>query len=135
MFASKDPDIVGVFLGLLGIIAVIISALVNKLPGKDASASSSSVTPEVSRLTPRAERDPKIQRDLSELLPKQFVVLDLETTGLSPITDEIIEIGAIKVTLGDERHLAMQTLVKPTGRLPHNITRLRIQGESALAIM
>jgi DNA polymerase III epsilon subunit family exonuclease len=124
MFASQDSGIVGVVLGLLGIIAVIISAIINKLGKDDGSASQPSVTPEISQLPPRVNQARKIQRDLSELLPKQFIVLDLETTGLSPTTDEIIEIGAIKVTLGDERHLAMQTLVKPTRKLPPIITRI-----------
>ena len=34
--------------------------------------------------------------------PDTYLVVDLETTGLNPDTDEIIEIGAIKVTKGDK---------------------------------
>ena len=124
MFASHDSGIIGAFFGLLAIIAVIISALINKLGNNDESVSSYSVTPEVSRLAPSVELAPKIQRDLSELLPTLFVVLDLETTGLSPTTNEIIEIAAIKVTLGEETHVAMQTLVKPTRRVPPKITQI-----------
>lgn len=124
MLASQDSSIIGVFFGLIAIIAVIITALIKKLGNNDGPASSSSVPHEVSRLAPRVETVPKIQRDLSELLPTQFVVLDLETTGLSPTADEIIEIAAIKVTLGDQSHAAIQMLVKPTRRVPPKITRI-----------
>ncbi len=53
----------------------------------------------------------------------QFVVLDLETTGLKPGKAAITEIAAIRVKkgcLGDEFH----TLVHPGRRIPVTITRL-----------
>lgn len=62
--------------------------------------------------------------DLSTLLPQQFIVLDLETTGLSPYTDEIIEIGAIKFTLGRDEQPAFQALVKPTCKLLRKIVEI-----------
>lgn len=65
-------------------------------------------------------RGPK--RCYRELLPKNFVVLDLETTGLRALTDEIIEIGAIRVDLDSTEQLAFQILVKPKHRLPEKIT-------------
>ncbi|MFP5205506.1 MAG: PolC-type DNA polymerase III [Acidobacteriota bacterium] len=64
------------------------------------------------------------QRQLSELLPPQFVVVDLETTGLSPVVNEIIEIGALKITLGTDEHAAFQRLVKPMNPVPSHITRM-----------
>jgi DNA polymerase-3 subunit epsilon len=61
--------------------------------------------------------------DLS-MLPKQFVVLDIETTGLDSSLDEIIEIGAIKVNSDSNEHPTFQTLVKPTRKIPREITQL-----------
>lgn len=53
-----------------------------------------------------------------------FLIVDLETTGLSPSNSEIIEIAALKVEGGviiDKFH----TLVKPSlGFIPPNITKL-----------
>lgn len=50
-----------------------------------------------------------------------YVSFDIETTGFSPITNEIIEIGAVLVSNGmivDEFH----TLVQPTQPVPFDIT-------------
>ena len=63
-------------------------------------------------------------RQLPELLPNQFVILDLETTGLNPYVDEIIEIGAIKVTLDATQHPTFQVLVKPSVKLPRKIVEI-----------
>jgi len=43
-----------------------------------------------------------------------YVVFDLETTGLSPYKDEIIEIGAVKVDKNGQIVATFSTLVKPT---------------------
>lgn len=64
------------------------------------------------------------QRNLSALLPHQFVVIDLETTGLSPTAHEIIEIGALKITLEMSQHPAFQTFVRPAKPVPTNITKM-----------
>jgi len=81
----------------------------------------SSRPPESSKLFNRIETPTRL--DLS-LVPKEFIVLDLETTGLSPEQDEIIEIGAIRVHRDSDRHDAFQTLVRPTERLPKKITEI-----------
>ena len=43
-----------------------------------------------------------------------YVVFDLETTGLSPFRDEIIEIGAVRVDKDGKIIETFNTLVKPT---------------------
>ena len=45
-------------------------------------------------------------------LPKDYTVIDLETTGLSPRCDEIIELAAIRVRDGEVAN-SFQQLVKP----------------------
>ncbi len=52
-----------------------------------------------------------------------FVVVDLETTGLDPEKDEIIEIGAIKFIDGEEAE-TFEELIDPGKPIPEFITRL-----------
>lgn len=52
-----------------------------------------------------------------------FVIVDLETTGLSPLNSEIIEIGAIKV-VNNEVVDTMDVFVKPSRPLSPFTTRL-----------
>ena len=61
--------------------------------------------------------------DLS-MLPEQFVVFDLETTGLDPSRHEIIEIGAIKANRDSDNHTTFQALVKPHKKVPKKITEI-----------
>jgi DNA polymerase III epsilon subunit family exonuclease len=66
------------------------------------------------------------QQKLLEFFPEGLIAIDLETTGLSPLVDRIIEIAAFKVTkVGVTR---FETLVNPEIPIPahttaiHNIT-------------
>lgn len=61
--------------------------------------------------------------DLS-MLPEQFVVLDIETTGLNPAKHDIIEIGAVKVNRDSNTHNTFQALVKPSNKIPKKITEI-----------
>ncbi len=61
--------------------------------------------------------------DLSAL-PEQFVVFDLETTGLSPTQNEIIEIGAIRVSRDSVHHQSFEALIRPKAKIPKKITKL-----------
>lgn len=57
-------------------------------------------------------------------LPKEFVVLDLETTGLDPMNDEIIEVGAIRTRRETGTRILFQALVKPERKVPRHITKM-----------
>jgi DNA polymerase III epsilon subunit family exonuclease len=61
--------------------------------------------------------------DLS-VLPEQFVVADIETTGLEPKKDEIIEISAVKVNRDSNIHTTFSSLIKPEKKVPKKITEL-----------
>ncbi len=74
--------------------------------------------------TEQPEPEPEPSRTLGELLPPQFVVFDLETTGLHPASEEIIEIGAMKVTLDTSIQPAWHTLIKPRKKIPKAATRV-----------
>ncbi len=57
-------------------------------------------------------------------LPREFVVLDLETNGLDPVMDEIIEVGAIRTNHETGGRTPFQSLVKPQQRAPRQITEM-----------
>ena len=56
-------------------------------------------------------------------MPQTYVALDLETTGLDPEHDAIIEIGAAKFR-GDDELDRFSTFVDPGRHIPHEITVL-----------
>lgn len=58
-----------------------------------------------------------------KLRDSTYIILDLETTGLSPIFNEIIEFGAIKMN-GGEIVSREQFFIKPSSPLPKHITDL-----------
>jgi DNA polymerase III epsilon subunit family exonuclease len=62
--------------------------------------------------------------NLDKEVPRQYVVFDLETTGLTAVRHEIIEIGAILVDRDTSRKRIFQTLVVPTKRIPSRITQI-----------
>lgn len=68
---------------------------------------------------------------MQEILEKQtelknnniFVAIDVETTGLSPVNNELIEVSAIKYN-GNEKLETFSTLIKPKARIPYHITNI-----------
>lgn len=109
---------------LLVIIVLTIGAFIARLRRRESSKSEDEIhifeSQPVAASIPIAHEPAR----LADFLPPQFVVLDLETTGLKPETDEIIEIGAIRVTLAAQNHLVFQTLVRPVRRIPPKVTEI-----------
>ena len=65
----------------------------------------------------------KVGGNLLNTYVADYVVFDLETTGISPKTDEVVEISAVKVEHGkvtDE----FSTLVNPKQRIPYGASRV-----------
>lgn len=54
---------------------------------------------------------------------KSYIAFDIETTGLSPAENEIIEIGALKVRDGKVQDRFIE-FIKPRLTIPKNITRI-----------
>lgn len=68
--------------------------------------------------------DKPIEQEISENAKgKTFVVFDLETTGLSPESDEIIEIGAVKIVDGLLKE-TFACFVKPSFPIPAEATAI-----------
>ena len=58
------------------------------------------------------------------LNPVEFVIFDLETTGLSPDRDAILEIGALVVRDDLITSETFETLVQPKRRIPFYISKI-----------
>ena len=58
-----------------------------------------------------------------KLEESEFVVFDLETTGLNPVKNEIIEIGAVKIKNGEVID-EFSSMVKPKENIPAKITEI-----------
>lgn len=54
---------------------------------------------------------------------QSYIAVDLETTGLSPVENEILEIGAVFVENGKVKD-TFSELVKPTVKIPEKITEI-----------
>lgn len=64
--------------------------------------------------------DAKASEILLEKFPNGIIAIDLETTGLSPLVDKVIEIGAIKIT--KIRSEIFETLINPEIPIPAHTT-------------
>lgn len=69
----------------------------------------------------------------SYLIKNKFAVVDIETTGLSPRRDEIVEICIIKILNGRVQNL-YETLVKPTQDVSFLLTKIHGIDNDMLAI-
>jgi DNA polymerase III epsilon subunit family exonuclease len=71
------------------------------------------------RSTARAQR-----LSLLQVLPPEFIIADIETTGLDPLRREIIEIAAIRVNRDFDLHETFTGLVKPKRKISAKISSI-----------
>ncbi len=67
--------------------------------------------------------NPVVKNDKGQLLTDEVVVFDIETTGFSPVSDRIIEIGAVKVREGKITD-RFSVFVNPEKPIPFRIEQL-----------
>lgn len=80
---------------------------------------------EIERLT-ALEQENMFGRDVhynDKINGKNIVVFDIETTGLDPANDQIIELGAVKIIDGNIVE-KFSTFVKPTKKIPYEVIDL-----------
>lgn len=68
----------------------------------------------------------------AKITGKTIVVFDIETTGLDPETDQIIELGAVKIENGNIIE-KFSTFVKPTKKIPYEVVELTGISEDMVA--
>lgn len=81
----------------------------------------------VERSQEREAKESEVKIDVQESLrvfSGDFVIADLETTGLRPDSDAIIELGAIKIRNGFAEYERFSTLVFSDSEIPNEITQL-----------
>ena len=65
----------------------------------------------------------EVEKYNHKVMDHNIVVFDVETTGLNPETDQIIELGAVKIERGNIVE-KFSTFVKPTIEIPYEVTEL-----------
>jgi DNA polymerase-3 subunit epsilon len=108
----------GVVLGVL-LLAVLVGFVYFGCRSRGADAVTDGL-----ELGPPPEAATPVTPDCPNVLPKQFVVLDLETTGLDPELHEIIEVGAIRIVGDSVTQAGFSMLVKPRKQIPKQITQI-----------
>ena len=64
-----------------------------------------------------------VTADQGQTLDHSFVIFDIETTGFSPVKNQIIEIGAVRVQGGEIKE-RFSTFVNPQVPIPYEIVKL-----------
>ena len=75
----------------------------------------------------------QLQDKYRKFLETEFTVFDLETSGLYPDKDEILEIAGIKMK-GDQEISRFETLIQPTHSIPPEVEKINGLNEIFLLV-
>ena len=106
---------------------IALSLPINEQPGEVHFEVLDTIESQSRQTSPPELNDGPLDIDLSTTIPQEFVIIDIETTGLFKAADDIIEIGAIRVhcaSLDNAQISTFQTLVKPNKHIPRKIVQL-----------
>ena len=76
-----------------------------------------------SRVKTEKSSEPFVYEKILEPVVNDYVVFDLETTGMKPVINNIIEIGAVKVIKGEISGI-FNTLINPEQFIPYYIANI-----------
>ncbi|MFA5124853.1 MAG: 3'-5' exonuclease [Patescibacteria group bacterium] len=75
----------------------------------------------------------QLKEKYQSFLKTEFTVFDLETSGLDPLRDEILEIAGIRLR-GDEELARFEALIRPTRPIPPEVEKINGLNEIYLLV-
>ena len=125
-----DLPFLGVLIVLLGCLGAMCMFYGILNPNWEAKASNSKQTaskPAKTAKPPQTQAPVRVgyrpAPDKMKASAEEYIVIDVETTGLSPDDDRIIEVAAVKCE-NDRIVDSFHSLINPSRRIPSNVTKL-----------
>ena len=128
-----DLPFLGVLIVLLGCLGAMCMFYGILNPNWEAKASNSKQTASKPAKVAKQTKTPQTQApvrvgyrpapDKMKASAEEYIVIDVETTGLSPDDDRIIEVAAVKCE-NDRIVDSLHSLINPGRRIPSNVTKL-----------
>ncbi len=84
-------------------------------------------------MTTNTELQEQLKEKYQKFLETEFTVFDIETSGLDPIKDDVLEIAGLKMR-GPEEIERFETLIRPTKAIPPEVEKIHGLNEFFLLV-